>query len=417
MINKTEILEALLAKLSMDHPGISDALLDYISDYPERDRTEILNSILKHGSDTDLNELRTPGTAVDDNWKLCTLKDAYQPIPPIEYIIHGLIAIPSLNILYGAPGDMKSMLAADFLTCVAAGQPWLPPLPDADLVNPFITSQSPVLWVDFDNGKRRTQERLGALSRARQLPDTTPLFYYSMGDPVLNASQKEQVGQLGERIIKQGAKLCVIDNLGIVAGVRDENASEIGSVMSNLRLLVEDLKIALVLIHHQRKSNGQGGRRGDSIRGHSSIEASLDLGLQIERPEESNSLVVRATKVRGNSIQPFGAHFTYEHRPGTDDLETAKFFGVRPADVIPNISNIVGVKNEKPSPVKVKEIILDVIRDTPDIKQGSLLQKVKEEFPGMGNGPIKEQIEDLIQDGKLSKKNVAHGAFAYSPIP
>jgi len=49
------------------------------------------------------------------------------------------------------------------------------------------------------------------------------------------------------------------------------------TVMGHFRYLAEQAKVAVILIHHQRKSNGSNARLGERLRGHSSIEAALDL--------------------------------------------------------------------------------------------------------------------------------------------
>ncbi len=60
-----------------------------------------------------------------DSWQAYTLADAYQARPPIQYIAGALFEVPSLNIVYGAPGTLKSFLLQDLAVCVAAGQEWL----------------------------------------------------------------------------------------------------------------------------------------------------------------------------------------------------------------------------------------------------------------------------------------------------
>jgi hypothetical protein len=66
------------------------------------------------------------------------------------------------------------------------GTPWLVPLNPATGVAREVI-QAPVLWVDFDNGPRRTDERVAAVGRAYQLPPTTPFHYVSMPSPWLDA--------------------------------------------------------------------------------------------------------------------------------------------------------------------------------------------------------------------------------------
>jgi hypothetical protein len=46
-------------------------------------------------------------------WQMFTLFDAYQDRTPVEYVASGLFALPSWNIPYGAPVNLKSFLLAD----------------------------------------------------------------------------------------------------------------------------------------------------------------------------------------------------------------------------------------------------------------------------------------------------------------
>src|SRR2546428_10824599 len=88
-----------------------------------------------------------------DPWPLFTLADAYQPRPPLIYVVEGLFPLPSLSIVYGAPGTIKSLLLADLAICVASGLPWLPPLPHA-FGRARRAHQVGGLRCGFDNGPR-----------------------------------------------------------------------------------------------------------------------------------------------------------------------------------------------------------------------------------------------------------------------
>src|SRR4030042_2678931 len=98
-------------------------------------------------------------------------------------------------------------------------------------------------------------------------------------------------------------------------------------VLSLFRQLAEETGAAVILIHHQRKGNGYSGRAADTLRGHSSIEASLDLALLVEREEQADLVTVKSTKTRGVDVLPFSAVFTYEDDEA-GNLATAKFWGV-----------------------------------------------------------------------------------------
>lgn len=264
-----------------------------------------------------------------ERWQVRSLKDAYTERPPTRYVIDKLFALPSLNVVYGSPAGMKSMLLGDAAVCVASGQPWLPGLPTAEgqSVTPFHTMQGPILWIDYDNGTRRTDERFDALAKARGLAEDAPIHYVSMAEPWFNATDGYLVRELVEAARAMSVKLIVIDNLGLISGDADENTADMVKVMGNLRKLAEDADAAVVVIHHQRKGS-TADRAGELLRGHSSIEASLDLALLVTRDGQEPKVTISPTKVRGASVaKSFGAEFTYEHKPGTSDLSSARFWG------------------------------------------------------------------------------------------
>ena len=142
------------------------------------------------GRNPALGALVAAEATASPGWPLYTLADAYRPRPPLRYLVDGLFPLPSLSIVYAAPGTLKSLLLADMAVCVAAGLPWLPASPNGSGMA-RCTRQTPVLWCDFDNGKDRTHGRFEALARARNLPETTPLHYVSMPSPWLDAGRPD----------------------------------------------------------------------------------------------------------------------------------------------------------------------------------------------------------------------------------
>jgi hypothetical protein len=140
-------------------------------------------------------------------------------------------------------------------------------------------------------------------------------------------------------------------------------------------------------VHHQRKDSGVTSRAGDRLRGHSSIEAALDLALLVEREPDSDALTVRSTKERGVRVPPFGALFTYTHKPHTTELETAKFFGIEVAD--------------KVSDRAIEQGILETVQATPRLIKKALIAQVKAAFPSVGENRIAGLIGRLIQHRRL----------------
>lgn len=335
-----------------------------------------------------------------DPWRVFTLTDAYLERPPIEYIAAGLFPLPSLNIVYGAPGTLKSLIMADLAICVAAGELWLPPAAWMPGATGFATKHTPAMWIDFDNGARPTHERIGALARARNLPTDIPLYYYTLPTPWLDASKPESIGNLINRIISRGAQLVVIDNLGLISGGAAEGTEAMIPIMGALRQLAEATGAAIVVIHHQRKTGTLTTRAGETLRGHSSIEASLDLAILVEREEGSKVVSLKSTKTRGVDVYPFSAEFTYTHKTNTTELETAKFWGLAVEDTT--------------SDRAIEKAILNVL-SLETLNQSSLVKAVKERgFTGTNR--ILSVIKRLENSKKIKAETGAKGAQFYEIV-
>lgn len=267
-----------------------------------------------------------PDATAPRPWQFRTLVQAREPRPPTEYIIDKFLETHSLNIVYGAPGSLKSMIALDMALAVAGGQAWMPGLFPGG--QGAMVKESAVIWIDMDNGQRRTDQRVDAMSKKRHLKNDAAFYYISMPTPSLIAHDVESMALLHDEIYALDARLVVIDNLGLVTGTVEENSAEMAQVMKNFRWIAEKTGAALLLLHHQRKGGAAGARAGDALRGHSSIEASLDLALHVVREAQTNQITIRSTKTRGVDVPNVVADFFFEHEPGTNDLADAWFTAI-----------------------------------------------------------------------------------------
>jgi len=334
-------------------------------------------------------------------WTPLTVATAYISRPPTRYVIDELFEAGSLNVVYGAPGSLKSLLLLDACACVVAGVPWLESGPGSTTGRSFATEQGAALYLDFDNGMRRALDRLEAMARHRQLGDTAPLYVVAMPSPWLDLTKSNPRDnhreQLAGYVQQYDAQLVVLDNLGVISGDADENAADMAGVMAALRWVAETTGAALVVIHHQRKGAVGGKQRnGDSLRGHSSIEASLDLALRVERDaDDSNLLSVEATKARGVSVDPFGARFSFNHKPTTHDLETACFFGETPSNLSPD--------------QQARNAISDVLSAQGALNQKTLVAEVQAHLGStkIGRDRILRNLAILVSRGLVAEQQGA----------
>ena len=144
--------------------------------------TDLKAALLLAGGDPqDLQRQR-----LADRWQVLGIDTLLTPPKRPEYLISDMVRRPGLVCIYGAPGDLKTMILMDMAVCVASGDAWLDPLPEVGTGGSYTVEQGPVLWMDMDNAIDRLQERFGALCRAREL---TTIPYTRLAFPARSLTQ------------------------------------------------------------------------------------------------------------------------------------------------------------------------------------------------------------------------------------
>jgi len=283
----------------------------------------------------------------------------------------------------------------DLAVCVASGQDWLVPLPNVSQGGGFHVQQGPVLWLDMDNGPDRLKERFGALCRARGITNA-PIYAISLPRPVFDASKPEEADLLATQVKRLGAVLLVVDNLGTVSGGRDENTSQMVEVLTNLAWVVRSTRSAGAVIHHSRKASAfGGGRRGDSLRGHSSIEAAFDLAIQLERT--GDDLSIGSTKTRDDPVSPMVARWTWDTN-AEGALETARFWHL--LDLVP----------ERPDYVDAAEEIVELLEDMAEAPSENVLCRALKEKCDLGKRKARQAIQHALEKGWIRQEREGVGA-------
>ena len=134
------------------------------------------------------------------------------------------------------------------------------------------------------------------------------------------------------------------------------------------------------------------------MRGHSSIEQSLDLALLVEREPYSDIITIKSTKTRGLEVLPFSSVFTFE-KNNDDSLNESCFYSVESED------------NESNNAIE-REIKI-VLKDNP-LNQTSLTSAVKAKLDGVGLNRITNQIRKMEANDQIRVTVGAHNAKIYS---
>jgi hypothetical protein len=71
--------------------------------------------------DIEIESVLDPAEWIDPWGEPYTLTNAFETRPPVKYLIEGLFKKPSLNMIYGAPGGLKTLLVQSLCLSVASG--------------------------------------------------------------------------------------------------------------------------------------------------------------------------------------------------------------------------------------------------------------------------------------------------------
>jgi len=219
-------------------------------------------------------------TESDARFKLGKASDAFEPRPPIQWIIKDVIKENSLNSWFGKYGHKKTFCALSAAVCVASGIPWIGQA----------TIQCPVLFVDEESGQRTLLDRMEAAIKGESQDKEIPIYYLSLSS--FNFLKNESDIETFQRYIEEThSKLIFIDALDDVMSGSDENSVKDNQpVMIQLRRVCEETNSAIILLHHVNK---QGGMRGST-----SIPGSLNSALKIISENGSSKISFTTDKMR-----------------------------------------------------------------------------------------------------------------------
>ena len=165
-----------------------------------------------------------------------TLVETY--IAPTEFIVENLIA-PGLHILSGAPKIGKSWMAFWLCLQVAKGE----------LVWNFKTSQGTTLYLALEDSLERVQDRLTYMTY-----DAPPSLYVTLLSESIVTGLEEQI----RNFVKEhpNTKLIMIDTFQKIRSISNDNAYAVDyKDVGYIKKIADELKIAIVLIHHVRKES------------------------------------------------------------------------------------------------------------------------------------------------------------------
>lgn len=198
---------------------------------------------------------------------------------PLRWLVRGVLPASGFAALYGPSGSGKSFLALDLCAAVAGGAEWF---------GRRVTA-APVTYLCLE-GEGGLRKRTDAWREhyGRALPDRMAFITQSF-DLRNEADVDDLCAAVSAAGLREG--LLVIDTLNRAAPGADENAStDMGALIEACKAIQSEVGGVVLAVHHTGKDAAKG------LRGHSSLFAALDAGIEVRRDGDYREWSVAKSK-------------------------------------------------------------------------------------------------------------------------
>ena len=169
-------------------------------------------------------------------------EDAQREVPPLPfYLGERLLPVKGKMEICGAPGIMKSFLALGLGFCFATGQPWLE----------FPTMQVRTFLAHFEMSYEVEHERHTEMSRVYELE---PGFFFGTNQKFTPLDIDIHFNRFKEAVASISPKVVILDYWRCCYAGDENDSHEVAKFTSNLDIMIEELDLSIVLLHHSNKN-------------------------------------------------------------------------------------------------------------------------------------------------------------------
>lgn len=250
----------------------------------------------------DLNSLvnKEAEKAFYERWQLLGVADLSTQLPPIPWLCEAVGLAPGAVSLFAGYGySRKTMALQSAAVSIAFGE---------RLWGLFGAKQGRVLHLDYEQGRRVTQERYQRLARGMgvelaALPEGT-LTVGCM--PKIYLDEEAAAEQLVR--LCDGVTFAIVDSLRAAFPHADENSSEVRSYLDVLNRVSERTGCCMAVIHHARKPNKDNADGATfAIRGSSALFDACQSVYVFEGAKDTPTTVHhQKDRMRGVTCEDFG---------------------------------------------------------------------------------------------------------------
>lgn len=263
--------------------------------------------------------------------KRCTFLEASQPLPPLDFVLPGLLA-GTAGLIVGPGAVGKTYLALQLAASIALGRPvcgdectHLYPVQATGAVAVVLGEDPPEIVL---HRLQNIMRGIGLIQREIELLDETLEICSAVDDdlallrknPASGEYHKLKFAEELERLC-EGRRLVILDPLIFFAAGLDESSNgDMGALMRTLNQIAHKTGSAILVLHHIGKTSEKGGDDWEKARGASALTTSVRLQINLSPPSalecvefgispEDRGFYVRVAQVKANYSPPAEAIF------------------------------------------------------------------------------------------------------------
>ena len=203
------------------------------------------------------------------------------PDPARTWLIESLWLDEGTGVLGGAPKCMKTWIACELALAVASGQ--------LAFGRFAVHRPGSVICFCAEDSQPVIRERFEALAAARDA-SLRDLPLHLLDVPALRLDRQDELERLEATVSQAKPRLLVLDPFVRLTRIDENSAQEVAQVLGGLRALQRRHQLAILLVHHARKSAGRSPAQ--AFRGSSDFAAWGDSNLYVTRHRDQLQLTL-----------------------------------------------------------------------------------------------------------------------------
>lgn len=197
-----------------------------------------------------------------------------------SWLIEDLWGDEAVGFIAGTPKAGKTWLALELAVSVASGQPCLGRY--------AVHRRGHVLLYAAEDTAADIKHRVAAIAQARGLDGLDRLAVGLITVPDLRLDSDEHQQRLAATLAEIKPRLLILDPLVRLHRGDENSAADVSELLGCLRQLQRQHAVAIILVHHVRKSSAS--QPGQALRGSGDLHAWSDSSLYLLRSRDGTEL-------------------------------------------------------------------------------------------------------------------------------